>query len=466
MEFLKMPINLSQEQSDFLASKGITREQLGNDIDKFRQSGISDEEIQSNLSTKLGQMGFSMDSKTGESSTLQGGVTKNYEPFEMQRAALAGLTEIPRGVANIAEKYIPNAMTKGISNLLDRTEYEPKSLQGHVAKGLTSLGTAFLLPQAKVAQGASLFNKIGKLGASGAYQGGLLGATGAANAGEDPISGGIGGASFGGIFGGGLPAAGAGFEKIAPMVGRIADIPVNDYKRALDAIKKGDSIFNKDLKQSIANVNTQKKALSDMTPFELEDMLKIKDDVISSFSTGGGVNPFSEKIQSKLDDIERWLNESAINQLVQKPETVGNLRVNPADLHDIKAALQEWAKYGEDIQSGYKGQSNEILKKLASGYNEKLRGLSPEYAKANEAFQDALAAQQFRDPLRFNNPYAWARLGSGLGISGITGNPLFMGAEIAGSPLVHRGLLESYNLGQKASPFFVSGSMAGYNQTR
>ena len=412
-----------------------------------------------------------------EVTPIKGGVSKNQNPIvdiynQVSTAPnrLFGFIADPIGdaIGNTLRRItgrdpLTREETQKINKMM---RPEASTTAGNVARLGSDIGMAFMLPQAKVVQTASLLNKAGLLGASGAYQGGLLGASGAYNANQDPIQGGVSGAVFGGGLGVGLPALGAGFEKIAPMVGRIADIPVNDYKRALDAIKKGDSIFNKDLKQSIANVNTQKKALSDMTPFELEDMLKIKDDVISSSSTGGGINPFAEKIQPKLDDIERWLNESAINQLVQKPETVGNLRVNPADLHDIKAALQEWAKYGEDIQSGYKGQSNEILKKLASGYNEKLRELNPEYAKANEAFQDTLAAQQFRDPLRFNNPYAWARLVSGLGISGITGNPLFMGAEIAGSPLAHRGLLESYNLGQKASPFLVPGIMAGYNQMR
>jgi hypothetical protein len=175
-----------------------------------------------------------------------------------------------------------------------------------------------------------LFNKIGKLGASGAYQGGLLGATGAANAGEDPILGGIGGASFGGIFGGGLPAAGAGFEKAQPLFARMSGISPESWQRALKSLQSGKSLFAKSNQVD-----------------EGELINKIKSSVDEVYPTSELFSPFPNFYRGEYNKLGQQLQKTAEGALL--PENVYNksYREIAEKISDLQKSASE--QYGSTI---------------------------------------------------------------------------------------------------------------------
>jgi hypothetical protein len=180
-------------------------------------------------------------------------------------------------------------------------------------------------------------------------------------------------------------AIGSGFRFLAPKLGEVlARIPKKDYERVLTA--EGFTLVPR-MKKAIEGVSYEKKNLEKLPGIKMDQLAGIMEQVKGKYA-GGGINLAAQKVGSPLRRTENALLDAAISS--------GDETVNPRALHEIKNSLQEASKYSNAIgQPIYKGSSNELLKDLASEYNNVLRGISPSYGQANKAFMDALAKQSF-----------------------------------------------------------------------
>lgn len=122
--------------------------------------------------------------------------------------------------------------------------YHPQTGWGKTFNAIGSFLPTLALPEVNAFKGTKLLSKIGNMGLTGAYQGGLIGGVNAINNNQN-IGQGIGrGATVGGIVGGGLPIAGAAFEKVQPNIAQaMSGIPKESYQRALNGLKSGQDFF-------------------------------------------------------------------------------------------------------------------------------------------------------------------------------------------------------------------------------
>ena len=282
-----------------------------------------------------------------EVTPIKGGVSKNQNPIvdiynQVSTAPnrLFGFIADPIGdaIGNTLRRItgrdpLTREETQKINKMM---RPEASTTAGNVARLGSDIGMAFMLPQAKIVQNASLLNKAGLLGASGAYQGGLLGASGAYNANQDPIQGGVSGAVFGGGLGGGLPALGAGFEKIQPLFARMAGISPESWRRALSSLQSGKSLFDKS---------------SQIDEGELIN--KIKSSVDEIYPTSELFSPFPNFYRGEYNKLGQQLQKTAEKSFL--PENVYNksYREIAEKISDLqkRASEQYGSKVGREINA-------------------------------------------------------------------------------------------------------------------
>lgn len=388
MEFL-MAINLTPEQTEILKSQGVTKEQMQGDIDKFRKQGQTDEEIQASLDSRLQELSKS-DGKQ---------VYPEMSAEEMDR--IANSPETLHGEVNY---YNP--------------EQTQKHKWWHPLLNVLPIGGAILggiagLPAAPATGGLSSVGLAG-IGAAGGegWKQTIEELTGQRNKGD------LGEIAKQGAFGmageGVGQGAGKVFEALQPKIAEtMAHIPKKDYLRVLQSLKSGNKIFDnkfttKEAGQAIKKAVNEAEENVALRYSPIKEQIK---DVIKSY--GHNINPAEEEATPAINKLNEWLEKSntassgADNKAVEMRKALEGMGIkdinNPAlqatgadglsfkDTHLAKRALQ---KQSGDYDK-YRGDSSELIKKLASTLNKNLREASPNYAKANSRFQDVEAEEMF-----------------------------------------------------------------------
>ena len=286
-------------------------------------------------------------------------------------------------------------------------------------------------------------------------------------------------AAFGGVGEGTGQVGMRGFEAIQPKIAEtMAHIPKEDYLRVLQSLKSGNKIFDnkfttKEAGQAIKKSVNEAEENVTLKYSPIEQQLK---DVIKSY--GHNINPAKEEAMPAIQKLSDWLEKSnqsfakqdaGADKMLEARQALESMGIkdinNPAlqvkqaplisndalsfkDTHLAKRALQN--------QSGdydkYRGDSSELIKKLASTLNKNLREASPAYGKANSRFQDVQAEEMFNA----NSPRYLMHLGArgaGKMVAGAH-NPAVLPTELSlmaqMSPRVQKAMLQLHGLSTNA----------------
>lgn len=172
-----MPVQISKEEMSTLNKNGISVEDTRNTINKYRQDGLSDQEIRTKLDTKL--QSFSTPDEPSEK-TIQGGISTN-PVAEFGKGIVQGVSSLGVGLGkNVANKIRPMIGKKPLtSEQLDNAygflDDEPTGKAGKVGKVIGEVLPYMLLPEATPFKGAGVASKLGNMATTGAYQGALGG---------------------------------------------------------------------------------------------------------------------------------------------------------------------------------------------------------------------------------------------------------------------------------------------------
>jgi len=426
-----------------------------------------------------------------------------------------GLSEIPRAVGGfvgnqvlrplVGKKPLPS---QDLQQLYDNSliaGQPAKTGIGKVAEFAGGLAPTLALPEANVFKGAGLASKIGNMGLTGAYQGGLIGGVGAQNNGQNPIEGIKQGALVGSAIGGGLPVAGQVFEKVAPTLGSIAGINKNSYTTLFDNMKNPtsnmpvnrallDGVLGKKSAKTGEMVGNEIEKLKTMPDLNRDEINNLTQDTIDKYANGATINPTADAVKPDLKQIQKYLDEGN-SQLIQlpngqtmtseeftqffpdmKPEEINGKVIDlggikPMNLQVIKQDLQDKLDFNPDNPT-YTKQGSALLRDLQHQYKNKLEELSPELGEANKAHQIAKSAEQFKNLLP-QGKYHKARIAAELGgiipavAGGMTHNPFlssFGAISTLFSPLAHGIPMAGYEIGTKISPYLPRALTTGINQ--
>jgi len=417
-------------------------------------------------------------------------------------SGLSGLTLPLRAGANIAAQVSPNELTQGIADLAAKTEYQPQTMQGQFGKFAGELAPMLALPAVSLPQRLGSLGKIVGGAATGAYQSGLYGGMESAQRGDDLqevleaalIFGGI-----GGVAGGAIPAIGKGYEAVAPLMGRMANIPSSSTRRALEAIEEGGTIFGK-RKEDVERMVRESLESMEGKQLPKSDINKIVNDVITKYRQGapfsaeelavksplrelrkliddavGGVDT-SKLDVSDLDTLRRikqanpGITESEILTMLDVDTRIADT-VDPTALHQIKRYLQNIVDFEKEAPR-YGKQGASMLRELQRSFGDKLKQEFPEYAPAMREYADYMASQDFNRIFRQESPFGISRAISmplafgGAPFTGGSTAGLYGLMEAASSPALQRQILNLYGIGTQVSPYAVRTGMVGTGQFR
>lgn len=352
-----MSVYLSDDELEKFYDNGYTNENIQNTVDKYRNDGLSDEQIRAKIDTKLNEFdGFSGDGT--EEKPFQAGVSKfNWQDMpdkiktNPQETGLKMLAESRRkdpilqglkgGLQSISAPFVEigksftNKVLRPLVGKKPLTDEELDNAYGWVddkPQGMgkvsalgTDLAVAFGLPEIKAFQGAGLGAKIGNSVLTNAYQGGLIGGVEDLRQGGNGFGGATIGALGGGALGTAMPLTGAVISKLLPRAGAsIAGVSTDTIRQAIKPNSKALDL-NPDQAQSLLLDTTQNvrnaynnllskrgQAVNDAIDnlrgneyrVPLEDL---KSDIKSTFDQYGGelINP----ARNMTGGLERNLNE-------------------------------------------------------------------------------------------------------------------------------------------------------------
>lgn len=352
-----MSVHLSDDELEKFYDNGYTNENIQNTVDKYRNDGLSDEQIRAKIDTKLNEFdGFSGDGT--EEKPFQAGVSKfNWQDMpdkiktNPQETGLKMLAESRRkdpilqglkgGLQSISAPFVE--IGKSFTNKVLRPLVGKKPLtdeeldkaygwvddkpqgMGKVSALGTDLAVTFGLPEVKAFQGAGLGAKIGNSVLTNAYQGGLIGGVEDLRQGGNGLGGATIGALGGSALGTAMPLTGAAISKLLPRAGAsIAGVSTDTIRQAIKPNSRALDL-NPDQAQSLLLDTTQNvrnaynnllskrgQAVNDAIDnlrgneyrVPLEDL---KSDIKSTFDQYGGelINP----ARNMTGGLERNLNE-------------------------------------------------------------------------------------------------------------------------------------------------------------
>lgn len=468
----------------------------------------------------------------------EGHVEHTDQIADSAKGLWSGLTEIPRAIDKTLAPVVDPLTTaidypiaQGINILrgrktqpfstykqqqdilknASREDYQPQTGWGKASKFAGGLIPTLALPEAKVFKGikafkgAKLLSKIGNMGLTGAYQGGLIGGVNAINNNQNVAQGVGQGATVGGLTGSLLPLGGAIYEKgIAPLGAYMSGVEQKSLQRGLEANQQGRSIFNKNVNvdelKGLGNiVGETAHQMDSKGTIPYEDINNGINDILNSYSVSGEVNPVADALRGKINKIQKYIDrykpqvdevvkmpdgqtltrEEFVNEFNMQPEDYhfadvakqeSNNGIKPSALHDIKQGIYDDVSF--DQTKGFKrtDKQNEALKQIAHLKNEKLRELSPEYAQANDNYsemaRDLQAKADFQMPLKYKSPYMMARLSAPIFGSFAMHNPALLGLELATSPKLNQYGLQLYNQGTKIAPYIPRVVATGTNKRK
>lgn len=301
------------------------------------------------------------------------------------------------------ERYVNNnKISLKDAYKLNRADQETSKLN-KVLSPTIDIGSTLLLPEAKIAQGASLLPKLANYGATGAYQGGLIG--GISSLKEDAslpnvVKGIVQGADIGLGIGVGLPLVGRVAVqglKLLPMAGGFASRvlgrvqpetlqqAVKPNSKALDlsreqaqnllmdTTERVQNTYDDLLRQRGQEVGEVAKGLNNTgTRLNVEDLAG---DITETFNKyqGDVVNPARNMTGTLEDDL--------VDLVMQSADEVGT--ISPVDVNKLKQQVGHMTNWSDAVANNYQ---NPILEQVYGKWGNRLNELSPKLAQANKEF--------------------------------------------------------------------------------
>lgn len=317
-----MSVELTKDELKLFEDNGITKDNILSTVNKYRNDGLQDDEIQKRIYNKL----------------------NSFNTVETTSKRNNGIDLTPSGIAKKASVAISTPIRQlrygekkdeartNAQLLIDNAFKNNKIV--HDLGVATDITSYFVLPQATVLKGTGLGAKALNLGLTGAYQGGLAGGLESLKQNGD-LSGVGSGIGIGGAFGAGLPVAGKlALEtiKLAPKTGgllakTVGRIKPETLKRAvqpnsiaLDLSKdEAENLLmntTERLRNNYADLLTKRgQAVADEANKlrNLENRVNLNDlenDIYSTFDqyNGDRINPARNMIGGLEDDLIDLVN--------------------------------------------------------------------------------------------------------------------------------------------------------------
>ena len=256
---------------------------------------------------------------------IEGSVTKEQKPVgqleDIARGAMSGLSYFGRGGANLVNEYVRPALGKAKLSqdelnkrlsIIGAQEYNPETFLGKTAKFAGEVAPTLAVKSVTVPAQTLL--------------GATLGATEAANRGDNVVGGALMGGGIGLLGALGLKGAGKLFEVSQPYVAKVlAGISPESSRLALNSIKSGKSIFNRTNKVNeedvINKINNAYNEVYKPDEYFINRQNLVKkayDKTMQGLKNNSGKEITTEgtNLQSQLDALKNYSKvlESSINK--------------------------------------------------------------------------------------------------------------------------------------------------------
>lgn len=161
---------------------------------------------------------------------------------------------------------------------------------------------------------------------------------------------------------------------------RPSDVIGNSVMKRWDAVKKANRDAGQDIQKSINKVQNERVELEDVSDAFADDLDSLG---VSYELTNKGL-----KLDFKGSQIEGNSAVAPIKRVYDRlktSDTAGNLQ-------DLKKYIDSQINWNKSPDKPLDAQAVQVLKKLREGINQKLRGLSDDYANANDRFSETIQA--------------------------------------------------------------------------
>lgn len=348
---------------------------------------------------------------------LQGEVTKRkYVPGqEFFKGIAQGVSSLGVGLgkqfgnkmrAMVGKAPLSDEELSKAYGILDEELQTPS---GKVGKFIGEIAPTFLLPEVKAFQGAGTFAKVGNMGLTGAYQGGVIGGLDSLKNQGDLSGVGI-GSAIGSALGTSIPALGAIGAKATPWIAERAGSAfggispetlkqaIKPNSRALDLTANEAENLLMNTTERIRNaynnlLNKRGQVVNDAVENLRGNEYRIpvqdlQQDISSIFDQYGGdlINParnMTGKLEKNLNELIASGSKETPLQGISGATDITQSTISPIDLEKAKQQIGNMTNWDDITARNYQ---NPILEQIYGKYNNRLSQLSPELKLANEEF--------------------------------------------------------------------------------
>src|SRR5574344_531088 len=194
-----MAVKITEQMYDTFTNNGYTEDDIKNTVNHYRDQGMPDSQIYTNMNKKYRELAGIKDVQTPQvnepidnsSNTLQGYANKIEDAGEslvknsantigdFSKGLTQGVSSLGVGLGRQFANPIREAIGKQpltpeqLNNTYGFLGQKPTSFAGQVGKGIGEIAPYMLLPEVTPFKGAGLAPSLGNMAATGAYQGGL-----------------------------------------------------------------------------------------------------------------------------------------------------------------------------------------------------------------------------------------------------------------------------------------------------
>jgi hypothetical protein len=400
-----MVVKITDEQANIYSKAGFNDDSLQQTVNAYRNEGLDDNEIQA----KLDAQALKLTSQTKSQEAPEKEPVNQIS--DILKGGLSGLSEIPRGAANISNEYLRPLIGKEplseeeLQQGLEKVgagEYQPKTLSGGISKTVASIAPYLTMPQSTLPEIAAT--------------GGLAGLTQAANEGKNPLIGGI----IGATTGVGLHGAEKGLEalQLQKIPGRVANmiagIPEEVAQRAVSPASETLDLINapdipiavqdaydrllakmqtgaKGLKQTAGKavskakqegIAASKSIMGVPSKFNVEKYSNTIEDVLSN-------KPKNAKISTKERELKRHVQDFIQSKKYLEPEEIQK------QIELLDTDFINWEKGIGASKNLSEKRAIEAARKVRGLLSKDLKEIYPEsYSKANKGYEELMNVLQ------------------------------------------------------------------------
>src|SRR5574344_2871997 len=186
-----MAVKITEDMYDTFTNNGYTQDDIQNTVNHYRDQGMPDSAIFTNLNKRYRDLANTKDVQTPQvnepidnsSNTLQGYANKREDAGksigDFSKGLAQGISSLGVGLGRQFANPIREAIGKQpltpeqLNNTYGFLGQKPTSFAGQVGKGIGEIAPYMLLPEVTPFKGAGLAPSLGNMAATGAYQGGL-----------------------------------------------------------------------------------------------------------------------------------------------------------------------------------------------------------------------------------------------------------------------------------------------------